>query len=362
MWLQQKYEVIRLIEQNAGCHMIMDYVQGELLIFYLKNHAYIEKKQVFSWIRQIIKQLECMQRVKGIWGYGYLTPYCIVVKEDKSIALLDLRAESNAAILRKVKLASVQSLFFSQNGCEDDRYALGKTMQFLFAHAEIQPALTKREERKFQKIISKCLSEHSKKSYQNISDILKEFPKREEKKRSRFLIWIFLLLTGIVFAVMAGKTESYASEGIKQTSVLEELVIKNAERMQEKDMREIIANIYIEYGEYEAAIKEYERLCEWKKSQFRYQVLIELYEKTEQEEKAFELCMKVLHEMPDAREIGMQYIWRQCKNTNLEKTVREERIGAILLQCPGLWETKEFQKLQMEYGIKIEGEKVWVEK
>ena len=180
--MQQKYEVIRLIKQNAGCHVVTDYVQGEILVFYLRNHPQIKKEELLSFLRQIIRQLDNIQHVRGMNGYGCVTPYCIVVGKDKNIAFLDLRAESNASVVRKMGQPAVRRLFFPEEESEDDFYPLGKTIQFLFAHTKMQPELTKRETYRFQKIISKCLKEHSRKSYQNISDILKEFPKRKEKR------------------------------------------------------------------------------------------------------------------------------------------------------------------------------------
>lgn len=193
--MQQKYEVIRLIEQNAGCHIIMDYVEGEKLITYLKNYPDIEKEQLFLWLRQIIKQLDSIQRVRGMNGYGYVTPYCMIVKKDKSIAFLDFNAESNASVMRLIGKDIIQESFFSTER-EDDYYSLGKTMQYIFAHVSVNPKLTKREEHKFLKIISKCLSEHFKKHYSNISDILKDFPRKKEKK-NRYL-WGFCFILALI--------------------------------------------------------------------------------------------------------------------------------------------------------------------
>lgn len=467
--MQKKYEVIRLIKQNAGCHIVMDYVEGEILVFYLKNHPDIEKEQLFIWIKQIIRQLDDIQRVKGIGAYGYVTPYCMVVKEDKSIALLDLNAESNFSVLKNMEKQSILDTFFSSDESEDDFYPLGKTIQFLFAHVEIEPALTKKEEQKFQKIISKCLSKHKRKSYQRISDILTEFPKINEKRKYRkknIRMLIFIILMFMMCVVYFGlcrdrDTKHSSNKKVQETSIdnsvlfdigltyftdledyqksreffdkskkgcefgeeyatlaefmcggdqknvkeIEEILLKiqdyiieekdsryyksllkvymrlDTEQAQQKikelgekillekdwkaeeeELRKLLALAYTKSAEYEKAIEEYEILCEWNKSEMIYKALIELYEKTNQEEKVLEMCQIALEEFPDSEDMNVIYLRTLCVNAKVPKEVAEQYMEEMINRFPDLLNNQEFQKLQMEYGIKIEGGNVWIEK
>lgn len=160
----------------------MDYVEGERLVDYLKRNSNIEKEQIVGWIKQIVRQLDNIQRTKRVNEYKGVTPYCLILKQDRSIAFLDLKAESNAELQKMVEKEVIQHTFFCGEEGRDAYYSVGKTMQYLFAHTNVEPKLTRREESQFLKIISKCLSKHSKKYYSNISDILKDFPQKRKKK------------------------------------------------------------------------------------------------------------------------------------------------------------------------------------
>lgn len=54
--MKHYYEVIRVIQQDSNCHIIMDYVEGEILGEYILRYPYIEKKQLFAWFFQLLKQ------------------------------------------------------------------------------------------------------------------------------------------------------------------------------------------------------------------------------------------------------------------------------------------------------------------
>lgn len=53
--MEREYEVIRLIQQNASCHIITDCVLGTMLPEYLEEHGMIAKEQLFSYLCQMIK-------------------------------------------------------------------------------------------------------------------------------------------------------------------------------------------------------------------------------------------------------------------------------------------------------------------
>lgn len=56
---------------------------------------------------------------------------------------------------------------------ELDIYGLGKTIQYLLATAEIEPRLTRREERNIRKMITKCIEVDKGKGGKKITDIQK---------------------------------------------------------------------------------------------------------------------------------------------------------------------------------------------
>ena len=68
-----------------------------------------------------------------------------------------------------------------------DIYGFGKTLQYLLSVAELETDLSKTEERKFRKLIQKCLKRNSKKSIQQISEIQKYVPQlKPNKERKKF--------------------------------------------------------------------------------------------------------------------------------------------------------------------------------
>lgn len=156
------YEVIRLIQQNSGGHIIMDCVEGEILGEYLLRCPKVEKRVLFQWIAQLLEQLKCIERIQGCIDYRYLTPFYIVLKSDQSISLLNFKAKLNQKCVHRVSMYPILRQFYPQNGAYSDTYAFGKTLQFLLAKAEVYPSLTLKETYKLQTIISKCLNPISK--------------------------------------------------------------------------------------------------------------------------------------------------------------------------------------------------------
>ena len=172
------YEVIRLIQQNSGGHVIMDCVEGEILGEYLLRCPKVEKRVLFQWIAQLLEQLKCIERIQGCIDYRYLTPFYIVLKSDQSISLLNFKAKLNQKCVHRVSMYPILRQFYPQNGAYGDTYAFGKTLQFLLAKTEIHPELTKKETIKLQKIILKCLGQVAKRTNLKFKDIIFDVSKK----------------------------------------------------------------------------------------------------------------------------------------------------------------------------------------
>lgn len=178
------YEVIRLIQQNSGGHIIMDCVEGEILGEYLLRCPKVEKQVLFQWMSQLLEQLKCIERIQGIIDYRYLTPFYIVLKSDQTISLLNFKAKLNQKSVHRVSMYPLLRQFYPENGTYSDTYAFGKTLQFLLAKTEINPRLTRKEIYKLQTIISKCLSPISIKNQIRFADIFFDFSaKKSSHKR-----------------------------------------------------------------------------------------------------------------------------------------------------------------------------------
>ena len=157
------YDVLRLIEHNQICHVSSDNIRGCSLVNWMKYHPYISKEQLYHWVRDIIRQLIQIHKCSGNPCYQYVNPYSIIVTETGKVCFLDISADSNWEIVRRMQGRSVREYFLPEKqNCyyisdkESDIYGLGKTIQYLLAFVEILPGLTRWEEKRFQKIILKC--------------------------------------------------------------------------------------------------------------------------------------------------------------------------------------------------------------
>lgn len=186
--IETTYEVIRFIEHGNRCHPTMDCISGQLLIYRVQQYPEMEKNKVFGWIKQLAEQLELYHRCKNNHPYRYLNPYSVLVTKDENIALLDMEAKSNEFVLRNMQKQAMRSHFvkpivhIKENTRQAlDLYSYGKTVQFLLANISIRPALTKREEYRLAKVIEKCLGEHPKKQFGELSQMRKELPVIKER-------------------------------------------------------------------------------------------------------------------------------------------------------------------------------------
>lgn len=204
MSLKHNYEVIRVIQQDSNCHIIMDYVEGEILGEYILRYPYVEKKQLFAWFFQLLKQLEGLEKVNGISSYRFLTPFYIVLKEDQTLALLNLKAKTNQKCVERMSAHSFMNQFYPPNGAYNDIYSFGKTIQFLLAKTNLTPKLTWSEELELQSIISKCLTEKSKKQYQSFQDIAMDFPIHKKKKRRKKLVKAGIIAATLFLLIWKG--------------------------------------------------------------------------------------------------------------------------------------------------------------
>lgn len=165
---KEGYDVLRLIEHGQMCYISSEYVGGKVLAVWLKAHPNITKERLFSLIRNITNQLCMIHRCRIKPYYQYVNPYSVVVTEEGELYFLDLEAGSNEEQLRLMQRRAVREAFlppgeayYQKATLELDIYGLGKTIQYLLAVTKPIPALCKREERKFLRIISRCLNDNS---------------------------------------------------------------------------------------------------------------------------------------------------------------------------------------------------------
>lgn len=177
------YEVLRFIEHGNRCRPAMDCVPGELLIYRVRRYPEIEKENLFSWIKQLIIQIELYHRCRNNECYRYINPYTVLVTKNDDILLLDMDAKSNGFVLKSMQKRAMREHFVKpavhikeNTRSALDLYGYAKTMQFILASMKVSPVLTRWEEYRLARIIEKCLSENPKKQYEDLKQIEKELP------------------------------------------------------------------------------------------------------------------------------------------------------------------------------------------
>lgn len=241
---KEGYDVLRLIEHGQICYISSEYVEGEVLAGWIKTHADIPKEQLFSLIESIAKQLSMIHKCRKKPAYQYVNPYSIVVTREEGAYFLDMEDGSNEEHLRFMQKRPVRECFlpkeepyYQRASIELDIYGLGKTIQYLLSMAGPNPPLSRREEKKFLKIISKCLRYQSRSSYVNVSEIRRQIPRYQQKKKHENMgRKRMLLAAGIVILCAVFWNVRRYSPGLGMKSEAERgISLKEPENMESED-------------------------------------------------------------------------------------------------------------------------------
>lgn len=491
------YDVLRLIEHGQGCYISVDYVEGRQLIWWLKYHPNLSKEQLFIWIHELVKQLECIHKCRGKPCYQYVNPYSIIITEEKELYFLDMNAESNARFLPTMRRRSVREYFlppeeayYQEASVSLDIYGLGRTIQYLLSMSEPEEPLSRREEVRFQKIISKSLERRSGRTYCQVSELRRQLPlyriskKSIPKKKTIVLATAFLLAAG---AAVLWKQESFRQEesaveddlkdeklriaegtekertdekksNINETGLLEKelgflyfldkrdyerskehfekvegeesargmgrlagymltgteekeeeiyhILAEVEEEIQEEErtpyyrcliegcrlidtdkaaetvirlslwclaeaedetagnLTRYLAAAYEKAGEPERAAEVYMQLLAAEREEISreelYKKLTLLWEEAGEKDKAGSICRQGIKELKDSVELRLLHISMQCRDAEIDREICAQTIQEYIREMPEITEEQDFQKMEQEYGIVMEGEQVWV--
>ena len=220
----------------------MDCVKGQLLLQRLKGEPIIEKAMLFSWLKELIIQLEQYQRCRNNKGYRYLNPYSVLVTAEDKLLILDLEAESNAFVMKNMQKQAVRSHFvkpivrMKQNAqVSMDLYGYGKTIQFIMANTEIKPALTRKEVYQIGKLIDKCIGENAQKQYVDFSQVHRDIPVIKERKGKQIKGYVMI---GIITLLLIGYGAFMTIQADAFRQQRDKLMIQIKERANEKQDKE----------------------------------------------------------------------------------------------------------------------------
>ena len=194
--MDEMYEVLRFIEHGTQCRQSVDCVEGSLLIYYLRDNPGVHKQMLFDWFRQIGMNLDQYHRCRKGQNYRFLNPYSLVVTEDGKLLLLNLDAQENEFVMKKMQQRALRTHFvkpvFSGGSAEirqADLFAYGKTLQFMLAYSDVAPPLLKREEMRLSRIIDRCIGVRGK-QYGDIAQVIRDLPVFREKVLQRKRVWL----------------------------------------------------------------------------------------------------------------------------------------------------------------------------
>lgn len=171
---KEGYEVIKFVEKKSVCYTSTDYAEGVTLYHWVKYHKKIKKEKLYTWFQDLLTQLVMFHKQKGSPYYNYLSPYHIIVTRQNRLLLMDTETMDTHMEYPLDKYFT--PLTIEQNG---DVYCFGKIIQFIMAHIQCEPCLTRREEHQLLKIVKKCLETRPKHHYKNIQTIQNDFIKKK---------------------------------------------------------------------------------------------------------------------------------------------------------------------------------------
>lgn len=204
------------------------------------------------------------------------------------------------------------------------------------------------------------LSGEEDEEWEEISLVLQEIeahmPDRQDYR------YYLLLIRGYA---LAGEPEADAEVIRLGNSCMElESWEKECGEEQEKELRWELADAYENTGEFDKAAGQYEGLLETEQDeQMREQIYLketELFLREEKPEEAWDACQRGIQELDLSARLRIQFIRMQCSTPAIDREVCARTIQKYIEEIPQLVSQPEFQKLQQEYGIRVEGGKVWV--
>ncbi len=178
MYVQQSFEVIRFVGQNGKYHIVMDSVEGELLVSYLHKQESMSKRFFLRFVTNLAKELEYLEKSNAAEYVPYLTPFHVVLKENNSVAFLKCSERYNK------KIEKTLEQFLPIDGTENYYYSFGRMLQYILMKMRLRPHLTKGEERRIRRIIAKCMTLKQKKQFHSAEEIRAKLVTIRKRKRA----------------------------------------------------------------------------------------------------------------------------------------------------------------------------------
>lgn len=136
------------------------------------------------------------------------------------------------------------------------------------------------------------------------------------------------------------------------------------ESEESKEVKEYMASACERVEESEEAARIYEELLEQTEDNGKreeiYRKIIVLYESCGQNDRALDACIRGVGEQTDSERLKIMHIRLLCQDSAVDRGLCVQTIQGYISQSREILEMEEFQKLQREYEIQVEGDHVWV--
>ena len=136
------------------------------------------------------------------------------------------------------------------------------------------------------------------------------------------------------------------------------------ESEESKEVKEYMASACERVGESEEAARIYEELLEQTEDNGKreeiYRKIIVLYESCGRNDRALDACIRGVEEQTDSEGLKIMHIRLLCQDGAVDRGLCVQTIQGYIGQSREILEMEEFQKLQREYEIHVEGDHVWV--
>ena len=281
---EKGYEVLKMVMRLDRCYIASDYVIGVPLPVWIKEHKVIMKETLFYWFHEILDMLDHFHKSRGEPFYQYMNPYSLIIDREGKLHLLDLGSAQQSYLVHLMQkrpirehFLSPENQYYQKPGLSEDIYGLGKTIQYILAMEEVSPPLTKKEEKKFRRAISRCFTKNSKKRFQTVQEVSEHLPKmkKTEGKKKKSYVILLILCVLIVTAGVRMKLLSSSEKEMKVTPSVEGTEKKKVKKDPEMWM-DMGCFYFLESEEYEKAEecfaelgktkgygKDLDVLCKW---------------------------------------------------------------------------------------------------
>lgn len=171
------------------CIIIVSYISGETLEQKLERNFSLSEEEIELYSLQI---LECLSQIhKAGIIHRDLTPSNVLISTDNVVKLIDFgiartpkeNQNKDTTLLGTAEYASPEQFGFSQTDGRTDIYAFGILLNKMLTGALPSKQLT--ENKKYRKIVEKCIMFEPEKRYQTVDEILSKVKLKNIQKNNQ---------------------------------------------------------------------------------------------------------------------------------------------------------------------------------